>query len=80
MLSFYFIFTLKLCLKGIYIHRNCLNYFEGMAADVGTLQRLPRLIGSASLVNELAFTARKLPSNEAKDCGLVSNVFPDKDR
>lgn len=51
----------------------------GMAADVGTLQRLPRLIGSASLVNELAFTARRLPSNEAKECGLVSKVFPDRD-
>lgn len=51
-----------------------------MAADVGTLQRLPRLVGSASLVNELAFTARKLPSQEARECGLVSKVFPDKER
>ncbi|XP_075212605.1 delta(3,5)-Delta(2,4)-dienoyl-CoA isomerase, mitochondrial isoform X2 [Lycorma delicatula] len=50
----------------------------GMAADVGTLQRLPRLIGSASLVNELVFTARKLPSNEAKDCGFIGQVFADR--
>ncbi|XP_034767191.1 delta(3,5)-Delta(2,4)-dienoyl-CoA isomerase, mitochondrial [Acipenser ruthenus] len=51
----------------------------GLAADVGTLQRLPKVIGSRSLVSELAYTARKLMSDEAKSCGLVSRVFPDKD-
>ncbi|XP_064159762.1 delta(3,5)-Delta(2,4)-dienoyl-CoA isomerase, mitochondrial isoform X1 [Anguilla rostrata] len=51
----------------------------GLAADVGTLQRLPKVIGSRSLVNELALTARKLYSDEAKSCGLVSRVFPDKE-
>lgn len=50
----------------------------GMAADVGTLQRLPKVIGSQSLVRELCFTARKLPSAEAEKCGLVSKVFEDK--
>jgi Delta3,5-Delta2,4-dienoyl-CoA isomerase len=50
----------------------------GMAADVGTLQRLPKVIGSQSLVRELCFTARKLPSAEALTCGLVSKVFDDK--
>ncbi|KAG8448866.1 hypothetical protein GDO86_015803 [Hymenochirus boettgeri] len=51
----------------------------GLAADVGTLQRLPKIIRSQSLVNELAFTARKMMSDEAKRCGLVSRVFPDKE-
>ncbi|XP_029427192.1 delta(3,5)-Delta(2,4)-dienoyl-CoA isomerase, mitochondrial isoform X3 [Rhinatrema bivittatum] len=51
----------------------------GLAADVGTLQRLPRIIGSQSLVNELAFTSRKMMSDEARSCGLVSRVFPDKE-
>ncbi|KAG1935298.1 delta(3,5)-Delta(2,4)-dienoyl-CoA isomerase, mitochondrial-like [Pimephales promelas] len=51
----------------------------GLAADVGTLQRLPKVIGSRSLVNELAFTARKMHADEAKSCGLVSRVFPDKE-
>ncbi|XP_036412191.1 delta(3,5)-Delta(2,4)-dienoyl-CoA isomerase, mitochondrial-like [Colossoma macropomum] len=51
----------------------------GLAADVGTLQRLPRVIGSGSLVNELALTARKMNSDEAKSSGLVSRVFPDKE-
>ncbi|XP_069692433.1 delta(3,5)-Delta(2,4)-dienoyl-CoA isomerase, mitochondrial [Periplaneta americana] len=51
----------------------------GMAADVGTLQRLPRVIGSESLARELAFTARKMMATEAKECGLVSRVFDDKE-
>uniref|UniRef100_A0AAY4DM37 Delta(3,5)-Delta(2,4)-dienoyl-CoA isomerase, mitochondrial n=2 Tax=Denticeps clupeoides TaxID=299321 RepID=A0AAY4DM37_9TELE len=51
----------------------------GLAADVGTLQRLPNVIGSRSLVSELALTARKMYSDEAKSCGLVSRVFPDKE-
>ncbi|XP_059187431.1 delta(3,5)-Delta(2,4)-dienoyl-CoA isomerase, mitochondrial [Centropristis striata] len=51
----------------------------GLAADVGTLQRLPKVIGSRSLVNELALTARKMFADEAKTSGLVSRVFEDKD-
>uniref|UniRef100_A0A8C7XWA9 Delta(3,5)-Delta(2,4)-dienoyl-CoA isomerase, mitochondrial n=1 Tax=Oryzias sinensis TaxID=183150 RepID=A0A8C7XWA9_9TELE len=51
----------------------------GLAADVGTLQRLPKVIGSSSLVNELALTARKMYADEAKSCGLVSRVFVDKE-
>lgn len=51
-----------------------------MAADVGALQRLPKVIGSDSLARELSYTARKLPADEALSCGLVSKVFEDKDR
>lgn len=51
----------------------------GLAADVGTLQRLPKVIGSRSLVNELALTARKMYADEARSCGLVSRVFVDKE-
>ncbi|XP_037675936.1 delta(3,5)-Delta(2,4)-dienoyl-CoA isomerase, mitochondrial isoform X4 [Choloepus didactylus] len=51
----------------------------GLAADVGTLQRLPRIIGNQSLVNELAFTARKMMADEALDSGLVSRVFTDRE-
>nr|XP_041568440.1 delta(3,5)-Delta(2,4)-dienoyl-CoA isomerase, mitochondrial isoform X1 [Taeniopygia guttata] len=50
----------------------------GLAADVGTLQRLPKIVGSQSLVNELAFTARIMRAPEALSCGLVSRVLPDK--
>ncbi|CAN9493040.1 unnamed protein product [Ophioblennius macclurei] len=50
----------------------------GLAADVGTLQRLPKVIGSRSLVNELALTARKMYADEARSSGLVSRVFEHK--
>ncbi|XP_059816592.1 delta(3,5)-Delta(2,4)-dienoyl-CoA isomerase, mitochondrial-like [Hypanus sabinus] len=50
-----------------------------MAADVGTLQRLPKVIGNASLVSELVYTARKMMADEAMRCGLVSRVFQDKE-
>lgn len=46
-----------------------------MAADVGTLQRLPKVIGNQSLVRELCLTARKMSSTEAFAQGLVSQVF-----
>ena len=51
----------------------------GLAADVGTLQRLPKVIGSQSLVNELCLTARKMGSEEAMTCGLVSKVYETKE-
>jgi len=51
----------------------------GLAADTGTLQRLPRVIGNGSLVRELVYTGRKLTSSEAKDCGLVSSVYKDRE-
>jgi len=51
----------------------------GLAADVGTLQRLPKVIGSQSLVSELCLTARRMEAEEAERCGLVSTVFPGKE-
>lgn len=50
----------------------------GMAADVGTLQRLPKAIGSQSLARELCFTGRRFESAEAERSGLISRVYPDK--
>ncbi|XP_028137611.2 delta(3,5)-Delta(2,4)-dienoyl-CoA isomerase, mitochondrial [Diabrotica virgifera virgifera] len=47
----------------------------GLAADVGSLQRLPKVIGSDSLTRELCYTARKMHADEALTCGLVSRVF-----
>jgi len=51
----------------------------GLAADIGTLQRLPKVIGSQSLVRDLCYTCRKLGAEEAERCGFVSGVFKDKD-
>jgi enoyl-CoA hydratase len=49
----------------------------GMTADVGTLQRLPKLI-PAGIVKELAFTGRKFTAIEAQQFGLVNRVFDDQ--
>lgn len=51
-----------------------------MAADVGTLQRMPKAIGSISTFNELAYTARKFDSLEAKNIGFVSQVYDTNER
>jgi len=51
----------------------------GLAADVGTLARLPKIIGSQSLVSDLCLTARKMHSDEALSSGLVSRMFDSKD-
>ena len=45
----------------------------GMAADVGTLQRLPKLIAPA-IAAELAYTGRRFAAAEARAIGLVSAV------
>lgn len=47
----------------------------GMTADVGTLQRLPRLIPDG-VARELAFTGRTITADEAQRIGLVNRVFP----
>ncbi|MCX2981716.1 crotonase/enoyl-CoA hydratase family protein [Halieaceae bacterium IMCC14734] len=50
----------------------------GMVADVGTLQRLPRLIGDG-MVRELAYTGRRFEADEALRIGFVNRVFPNRD-
>jgi len=42
-----------------------------LAADVGTLQRFPKIIGNDSLARELALTARRFYSDEAKEMGFI---------
>ena len=46
----------------------------GMAADVGTLQRLPYLIPEG-IVRELAYTGRRFSADEALRYGLINAVF-----
>ncbi|MBX3586518.1 MAG: enoyl-CoA hydratase/isomerase family protein [Ramlibacter sp.] len=46
----------------------------GMVADVGTLQRLPKLV-PLGVVKELAYTGRRLPAHKALGYGLVNEVF-----
>ena len=46
----------------------------GMTADLGTLQRLPRLVGEG-MARELAYTGRNFGGREARDIGLVSRCY-----
>jgi enoyl-CoA hydratase len=58
-------------------------YFEikeidvGMTADVGTLQRLPHIIGDG-MMRELAYTGRRCDAEEACKIGLVNRVYADQ--
>merc|ERR1719277_396192 len=47
----------------------------GLAADVGTLQRLPKVVGCDSWVRDLAFTGRDVKADEALRFGLVQEVL-----
>jgi enoyl-CoA hydratase len=49
-----------------------------IVADLGSLQRLPRIIGKGH-VAELALTGRDISADRAKEIGLVNDVFPDFD-
>jgi enoyl-CoA hydratase len=50
----------------------------GMTADVGTLQRLPKLVGDG-ITRELAYTGRKCLADEAQRIGLVNRVFDSRE-
>lgn len=49
-----------------------------IVADLGTLQRLPRIVGAGHAA-ELALTGRDVDSGRACAIGLVNTVFPDRD-
>ncbi|KAH7348004.1 delta-delta-dienoyl-CoA isomerase-like protein [Pyrenochaeta sp. MPI-SDFR-AT-0127] len=50
----------------------------GIAADIGTLSRLPHSVGNLSWVKDVALSARIFGSDEALRVGLVSSVYKDK--
>lgn len=50
----------------------------GMVADLGSLQRLPKLI-SPGLVSEMAYTGRMVSGTEAAQVGLVNQAFENQE-
>ena len=50
----------------------------GITADVGTLQRLPKIV-PGGVVRELAYTGRRLPAARAREIGLVNEVYPSRE-
>lgn len=47
----------------------------GMAADIGSLQRLPKVVGNDSWLRELIYTGRNASGLEATNNGLFSKIF-----
>lgn len=47
-----------------------------IVADLGSLQRLPKIIGSGQLA-ELAYTGKDIGADRARDIALVNDVLPD---
>ena len=47
----------------------------GMTADVGTLQRLPKIIPDG-VARELAYTGRRMSAQRALEVGLINEIFP----
>lgn len=52
----------------------------GLAADIGTLQRFPKIVANDSWVRELCYTAREFDASEAFQFGFVSRVVDGKDQ
>ena len=50
----------------------------GMTADVGTFPRLVKLIPEG-FVKEMAYTGRRVPAQEAKNIGLINEVYEDQE-
>ncbi|KAK4684337.1 hypothetical protein P7C73_g5842, partial [Tremellales sp. Uapishka_1] len=46
----------------------------GLAADIGTLQRFPKIVGNDSKARELALSGRRFDAKEALEIGFVSEV------
>lgn len=47
----------------------------GMTADVGTLQRLPKIIPDG-VAREMAYTGRRMSAQRALEVGLINEIFP----
>jgi len=47
----------------------------GLAADIGTLARFPKIIGNESLARELAMTTRVFSADEAYRMGFISRAI-----
>ena len=50
----------------------------GLAADIGSLTRLPKVVGNASWVKDVCLTARRFKAAEAEKVGFVSSVYAGK--
>jgi enoyl-CoA hydratase len=49
-----------------------------ITADVGTLQRLPKIIPDG-IAREMAYTGDRMPARRAREVGLINEIFEDHD-
>lgn len=49
-----------------------------IVADLGSLQRLPRIVGSGN-ARELAFTGKDIDAERARSIGLVNEIYSDRE-
>jgi Delta3,5-Delta2,4-dienoyl-CoA isomerase len=66
----------RICTKDVRFSVREVNI--GLAADVGTLSRLPQTGISMSFIKDVALTARDFGAEEALQVGFVSAVYNDK--
>ena len=66
----------RICTKDVRFSVREVNI--GLAADVGTLSRLPQTGISMSFIKDVALTARDFGAQEALQVGFVSAVYDDK--
>jgi len=50
----------------------------GLAADIGTLSRLPKVVGSLSWIKDVCLSARVFGAEEALRVGFVSSIWETK--
>lgn len=67
---------MRYCAEGSFFAIEEINV--GIVADLGTLQRLPKLIGEG-IVRELAFSGRRMQAEEAAQRQFVNAVYPTKE-
>ena len=50
-----------------------------MAADMGTLQLFPKIVGNQSIFKELAYTGRFMKADEALQIGFVNKILENQE-
>lgn len=67
-------FSLSLLAGSANLTRTLQEVDVGLAADIGSLARVPKVAGNQSLVHELAYTGRNFSAAEAEKLGFISRV------
>ena len=72
--SHFDVFVFLLLNVGTYILSLLGKVRIGLAADIGTLQRLPKIVGYGSRVKELCYTGEDFYADEARSIGFISRI------